>query len=63
MSKEDLEIQYKRKEFISVQKLAILKATNDGLTKGLEQGLEKGLEKGLEQGIKKGIEKGAEQEK
>jgi predicted transposase/invertase (TIGR01784 family) len=44
LTKDELETQHKRKEFISIQKLAILKATNDGLTKGLEQGIEKGIE-------------------
>ena len=48
-SKEELETQHKRKEFISVQKLAVLKATNDGLTRGMEEGIEKGIEKGIEQ--------------
>ena len=48
LSKEELETQHKRKEFISIQKLAILKATNDGLAKGLEQGIEKGIEQGIE---------------
>ena len=67
LSKEELEAQHKRKEFISIQRLALMKAKNDGieqgLEKGLEQGLEKGLEKGLEQGLKKGREEGIEQEK
>ena len=34
--------QHKRKEFISIQKLAILKAKEDGLEKGLEKGLKEG---------------------
>ena len=59
LTKDELETQHKRKEFISIQKLAILKATNDGLAKGLEQG----IERGIKQGIEKGIEKGIEQEK
>lgn len=37
MSKDELEIQHKRKEFISVQKLAILKADKDGFKKGMEK--------------------------
>jgi len=49
LSKEELEAQHKRKEFISVQKLAVLKADEEGFEKGLQQGLEKGLKKGLEQ--------------
>jgi predicted transposase/invertase (TIGR01784 family) len=61
LTKDELETQHKRKEFISIQKLAILKATNDGLVKGLEQGIEQGIEKGIEQGIEKGIEQGIEQ--
>ena len=61
MSKEELELQHKRKEFISVQKLAVLKADKDGFRKGLREGLEQGLEKGLEQGLEKGLEQGLEQ--
>ncbi len=52
LTKGELEAQHKRKEFISIQKLAILKAKEDGLEQGLEKGLEQGLEKGLEQGKK-----------
>ncbi len=55
MSKEELEIQHKRKEFISVQKLAILKADKDGFKRGIERGIEKGIEKGLKQGIDEGM--------
>jgi predicted transposase/invertase (TIGR01784 family) len=51
LTKDELEAQHKRKEFISIQKLAILKATNDGLIKGIEQGIEKGIEQGIEKGI------------
>ena len=65
MTKDELEAQHKRKEFLSIQRLAILKADEDGfekgLEKGLEQGLEQGLEKGLEQGLEKGLEQGLEQ--
>ena len=56
MSKEELEMQHKRKEFISVQKLAILKADKDGFKKGMEKGLEKGIQKGIEKGVQQGIE-------
>jgi predicted transposase/invertase (TIGR01784 family) len=52
LSREELETQHKRKEFISIQKLAILKASNDGMCKGLQEGLEKGLKQGLEEGRK-----------
>ena len=40
-SKNELETQYKRKEFISIYKLAILKATHDGLSQGMIQNLRK----------------------
>ena len=60
LSKDELETQHKRKEFISIQKLAILKATQDGLDKGLEEGLEEGLERGIKQGLEQGLEQGIE---
>ena len=63
LSKDELEAQHKRKEFISIQKLAIMKAKDDGFDSGLEQGLEKGLEQGLKQGIEKGIEQGKKEER
>ena len=53
LSKDELEAQHKRKEFISIQKLAIHKAKSDGIEQGLEQGLEQGREEGIEQGILK----------
>ncbi len=49
LTKDELEAQYKRKEFISIQKLAVLKADEDGIEKGMEKGLQEGLEKGMEQ--------------
>ena len=55
-TEEELELQHKRKEFISIQRLAVLKAQNDGLEQGLKKGIEKGIEQGIEQGIEKGIE-------
>jgi len=47
-TEEELELQYKRKEFISIQRLAVLKAKNDGLKQGIEQGIQEGIEKGKE---------------
>ena len=41
MTKEELEAQHKRKEFISIQKLSVLKARKDGIEQGIEQGIEK----------------------
>jgi len=63
LSKEELEAQYKRKEFISIQKSAIMKADKDGFNKGLSKGIEKGIEQGIEKGIEKGIEQGRNEER
>jgi len=57
LSKDELEAQHKRKEFISIQKLALMKAKNDGIEQGLERGLEQGREEGIEQGKTKEREK------
>jgi len=38
LTKEELEAQHKRKEFISIQKLAIKKAKDDGVKEGIERG-------------------------
>jgi predicted transposase/invertase (TIGR01784 family) len=40
LSLDELEAQHKRKEFISIQKLALMKAKNDGLEQGREEGIE-----------------------
>ena len=42
LTKEELEAQHKRKEFISIQKLAIKKAKDDGVREGIEKGIEQG---------------------
>jgi len=49
MSRDELEIQFKREEFIFMQKSSIEKAKREGMKQGLEQGLEKGVEKGREE--------------
>ncbi|MEA3353947.1 MAG: Rpn family recombination-promoting nuclease/putative transposase [Campylobacterota bacterium] len=49
LTKDEIESQHKRKEFISIQKLALMKAKDDGMAQGLEQGIEKGIEQGIEQ--------------
>jgi len=46
LTKDELEAQHKRKEFISIQRLALMKAKNDGIKQGIEQGIEKGIEQG-----------------
>jgi predicted transposase/invertase (TIGR01784 family) len=63
---EELEILHKRKDAISVQKLAIKKAKSksyksgiqEGIEKGIEEGIHKGIEKGRKEGIKEGFERG-----
>ena len=51
MTKEELELQTKREQFIFMQKNSIEKAKREGREEGLEEGREKGLEEGLSQGI------------
>ena len=50
LSKKELEMQHKRKEFISIQKLAVMKANQDGFDSGHEKGIEQGIEQGIEKG-------------
>lgn len=63
LNKDELEAQHKRKEFISIHKLAILKADEDGFEKGMERGMEKGIQEGIQEGMEKGIQEGMEKEK
>ncbi|MCI5134589.1 MAG: Rpn family recombination-promoting nuclease/putative transposase [Candidatus Electrothrix sp. AW2] len=42
LSEEELDIQFKRQDFIAMQQGALEKAAQDGLERGLEQGLEQG---------------------
>jgi len=58
LTKEELESQHKRKEFISIQKLAILKADKDGFKKGIKAGIEKGREEERKQLIIKAYKNG-----
>ena len=55
---EELELLYKRKDLISVQKLAIKKAKNSSYKSGIQEGIEKGIEEGIHQGIEKGRKEG-----
>jgi predicted transposase/invertase (TIGR01784 family) len=48
LTTEELELQYKRKEFIYIQ--------NSSVELAREQGIEQGVKQGIEQGIKQGIE-------
>ena len=58
LSIDELEAQHKRKEFISIQRLALMKADQDGFNKGIAKGIAKGIEQGIEQGIVQGREQG-----
>jgi len=49
MKPEELELQYKKQEFIAVSKLSISLASKIGMAKGLEQGLEQGIEQGRQE--------------
>jgi len=49
MSKEELEAQHKRKEFIYIQKNSVELAEETGMEKGMEKGIEQGIEKGIKQ--------------
>ena len=60
MSKDEIELQEKREEFLFIQKNSIEKAKRDGEKQGLEEGMRVGLEKGMEKGLEKGMEKGLE---
>ena len=46
LSDEELEIQFKRRDFIFLQKGSIDKAKKDGMKDGMKEGIEKGIEKG-----------------
>jgi len=69
LSAEELELQHRKWDFITVQKSAIETATKQGLKQGLQEGLqqgiqqamEQGIQKGLQEGLQKGIEQGVEQ--
>ena len=64
LSVEELEIQFKRKDFIILQRdsiaLAAKNARIEGKVEGKEEGIVIGMEKGIEIGTEKGIEIGIE---
>ncbi len=55
---EEQEAQWKRKDFIMLQKGSIELAEKKGLERGREEGREEGREAGLEEGLEKGILQG-----
>jgi len=61
MTKEELEIQDKREEFIFMQKSSIEKGTQEGYQRGIAEGIEKGIEKGIKEGREEGRKKEREQ--
>ena len=50
MSEEELEAQFKRKDFIWLQKGSIEFAKKKGLEEGFQEGIQKGIEKGIKEG-------------
>ncbi len=50
LSEEELEVQFKRKDFIWLQRGAREKAVKEGLALGIQQGIEQGVQQGIEQG-------------
>jgi len=63
LSAPELEAQYKRKEFIAVQRLSLDAAEQKGMQQGIRQVIEQGIKQGIKQGIGQGIEQGIKQEK
>ena len=63
MTKEELEIQDKREEFIFMQKSSIEKGTQEGYQKGIAEGREEGREEGIREGREEGREEGRKRER
>jgi predicted transposase/invertase (TIGR01784 family) len=51
MSREELEIQFKRRDFIILQRGSLILAETKGHEKGREEGRQEGLEEGREEGV------------
>lgn len=49
LSEEELEAQWKRRDFIMLQRGALDKATKDGLRQGLQMGMQQGMQQGIRQ--------------
>jgi len=63
LSKEELELQEKREEFIWMQKSSVEKAKREGRKEGREEGKLEGIEEGKIEGKLEGIEEGKLEEK
>jgi predicted transposase/invertase (TIGR01784 family) len=58
MSLEEQEAQWKRKDFIMLQKGALELAEKTGMERGMVCGMERGMEQGIERGMERGMERG-----
>jgi len=58
MTEEELEVQWKRQEYILMQRGAIAFAEKTGLDRGYKKGLEQGVKDGFQQGRNKGRNEG-----
>jgi len=61
LSADELEAQWRRKDFIYLQRNSIIYAAEQALARGHQKGLEEGHQKGLEEGHQKGLEEGREE--
>lgn len=55
LTREELELQHKKRDWIYIQKSAIELAMKQGIVQGLAQGIEQGIEQGVAQGIAQGV--------
>ncbi len=63
LSPEELEVIYKRQEFVAIIKGAEQLQLKQGFQKGMEKGMERGLQQGKEEGLQQGMEKGRQEGK
>ncbi len=61
LSPEELEMVYKRQEFVAVIKGAEQLNFRKGMEKGVKQGIERGIKQGRQEGMEKGKQEGIEQ--
>ena len=61
LTKEELELQEKREEFLFIQKNSIEKAKREAKIEGLKEGLKEGKKEGLKEGKKEGKEEGKQE--
>ncbi|WP_019866656.1 Rpn family recombination-promoting nuclease/putative transposase [Methylovulum miyakonense] len=56
LSTEELELQHRKRDYITIMRGAFELALKQGQEQGLKQGMEKGIEEGMEKGMEKGVE-------